>query len=1094
MPVRRVSLTASGSDIADVLGGAQTGDVIVVPEGVHDVARATLLGVDLIGEGDPDRVVIRSRIAVRGTCRISNLTLEAPAYSNALQVAQPQARAELHTVTVIGEPSGKYPGVWCSDGAVLMNRTAVNAEYEARGLVVEAKGELHAWASSLPSLRVEGGRAALHDAEAISIFASDRARVDADGTLTLRAAEGKRNMVVRGESVVSIERLVSVARVHEALFEDSVLTVGEVHCEPRGVLEVWHSGFAKVTLPDVGARATEKDAEGNLVHRQPAEILWKAGEPFSEVSPLLKQGDTVLLEAGEYDLGLRPLETHFRGAGAGETIVEASLTSAQGWDMSLSDLTLRAMSEHNAIQIEQEAEIALENVAVEAEGTEAYPGVYAGAGVLTMTNCDVHCASDATGVCATNGASLVAVGTYMRDLVVATGARATLTGGGAGRICAMSGGEVVSDSVITMTGPLNPTLTLEAREGGSVRLERLEVADDVPIEVFASAATIHVADVDADDDADVRITSEENADVVFGEWEAVHENVQVPAGADDEHVTHGEQLPVERVEDPLAAIDRLTGLTSVKEQIRSFVRKAKFNQLLKDQGRPVNDAAMHSMFLGNPGTGKTTVAKLLGEALFEAGAIRRPDVLRVGRRDLVSDNLGGSAKLTGGVLERARGGILFIDEAYDLYQRANNEFAEEAVTAILDFMDENRDDIMVVFAGYGDRMQDLLRMNPGLPSRVPHRFHFDDYTPDEAAEIGFRVLERDGYVVDEALYRRAISSYYRQANDGSNARWVRNLNEKLFAALADRVVTELEANPERAAEIDTRAITNEEILAVTSSGGHDQEAVESILAELDALTGLQAVKDWVRDLIAQAQVDRDLREIDPHIERPMYHMIFTGRPGTGKTTVAKIVARLFHALGLLPTPTVKLTDRAKLVGQFIGDTESNTTRAIDEAIGGVLFIDEAYQLYRPDSPRDYGVLALETLVPRLTEDKDRLVTILAGYSDAMAEMLENANEGLPSRFPLRIEFPDYSPEEVATIVVARLGRTWEFDEEAMSRRVVEIYSRLPQTERTNGRWAEHFAAEVKTAQARYLTANHIRGEQMRVIPDDVIGALGGALG
>ncbi|MGO2669242.1 MAG: hypothetical protein ACTH9L_10425, partial [Microbacterium gubbeenense] len=336
-----------------MLGASRSGDVVVMPEGVHELAHTALIGIDLVGEGDPAKVVLRACIEARETTRMSNLTLEAPNYSNALQVTTPSGRAELHTVTVRAEPSGKYPGVWASDGAVLMSQTSVVSEYDARGVVIEKAAELHAWTSTLPCLRVEGGRASLHDVETQTIFAGSAARVDADGTLTVRLPDGKRSIVATAESVVTIEHLVSIASVHEALFEDSVLTLGAVTCEPPGTIEVIHSGFAKVTVPERGARTTERDADGNAVARPAKELVWHAGESFDDLRPLLMKGDTVVLEAGEYDLGTLPLETHFRGAGAHATRVRASFSAAEGMNMTLSDLALQAPDGQNAFNIGQ---------------------------------------------------------------------------------------------------------------------------------------------------------------------------------------------------------------------------------------------------------------------------------------------------------------------------------------------------------------------------------------------------------------------------------------------------------------------------------------------------------------------------------------------------------------------------------------------------------------------------------------------------------------------------------------------------------------------------------------------------------------------
>lgn len=220
-------------------------------------------------------------------------------------------------------------------------------------------------------------------------------------------------------------------------------------------------------------------------------------------------------------------------------------------------------------------------------------------------------------------------------------------------------------------------------------------------------------------------------------------------------------------------------------------------------------------------------------------------------------------------------------------------------------------------------------MNPGIKSRVPNRFDFDDYAPQDVAEIGYLELLRDDYVVDGELYRRVVAAKYARSADKSNGRWVRNFNQELIRQMAQRVV----ASPVGSSD-DLAWIADEDVYRVVGRAPErGEEELEETLGQLDALVGLAPVKDWVRKLVTRAGVDQQRLELDGSLSRPTYHMVFAGSPGTGKTTVARIVARLFHHLGILETPTVKMVDRAGLVGRHIGETEVNTTRVIDEAMG-----------------------------------------------------------------------------------------------------------------------------------------------------------------
>src|SRR5699024_1871196 len=242
-------------------------------------------------------------------------------------------------------------------------------------------------------------------------------------------------------------------------------------------------------------------------------------------------------------------------------------------------------------------------------------------------------------------------------------------------------------------------------------------------------------------------------------------------------------------------------------------------------------------------------------------------------------------------------------------------------------------------------------------------------------------------------------------------------------------------------------------------------------------------------LVNRVSMDRQLLELDGSAQRPSYHMVFSGNPGTGKTTVADIVAKLLHHLGVLAQPQVKVVERSSLVGRWIGHTEQLTTAAVDEAMGGVLFVDEAYQLTVEGSPNDFGSLAVETLMTRLENDRDRFVAIFAGYTDRMEEFL-GANPGLRSRIPLVIEFPDFTPQEVGRIVSLILAQRWEVDAELVEQVTAETYEGLPEKERSNGRWARNFAERLESLHSDHVVEHGITGEAVRRIDPTVIRAAG----
>ena len=214
-------------------------------------------------------------------------------------------------------------------------------------------------------------------------------------------------------------------------------------------------------------------------------------------------------------------------------------------------------------------------------------------------------------------------------------------------------------------------------------------------------------------------------------------------------------------------------------------------------------------------------------------------------------------------------------------------------------------------------------------------------------------------------------------------------------------------------------------------GYEDTPTLESAIAELDALVGLEPVKQQVHEIAAQLQVARMRDRQGLASQPPVRHFVFTGPPGTGKTTVARIIGRIFAALGLLVRPEVIEAHRADLVGEHLGSTAIKTNKLVDSALGGVLFIDEAYALHNEaySGGDAFGSEAVATLLKRAEDDRDRLVVVLAGYPQDMDRLLRS-NPGLASRFSTRITFPSYGAEElvrIARVIATQAGDSFAPD-------------------------------------------------------------------
>jgi hypothetical protein len=257
------------------------------------------------------------------------------------------------------------------------------------------------------------------------------------------------------------------------------------------------------------------------------------------------------------------------------------------------------------------------------------------------------------------------------------------------------------------------------------------------------------------------------------------------------------------IEKCVAELHALVGLTSVKGEVETLTNLARIFSLRKKRGLPVPDVSFHMIFSGNPGTGKTTVARIVAKIYGCLGLLTIGQLVEVDRSGLVGGFVGQTATKTKKVIDQAKGGILFIDEAYALAKESENDFGSEAIEVILKSMEDLRDDLVVIAAGYTDRMAKFLGSNPGLRSRFPKVIVFPDYSIEEMEEIFRRESERSSYQIDDragpALRGALDRLWQKRGSDFANARDVRNLFERVVSMQADRV--------SRSARITTKALT-----------------------------------------------------------------------------------------------------------------------------------------------------------------------------------------------------------------------------------------------------------------------------------------------
>ena len=474
----------------------------------------------------------------------------------------------------------------------------------------------------------------------------------------------------------------------------------------------------------------------------------------------------------------------------------------------------------------------------------------------------------------------------------------------------------------------------------------------------------------------------------------------------------------------LKKFDGMVGLESVKKEVTSL---AAFLTLQIKRGETNTFQGKHYVFTGNPGTGKTTVARIMADVFKTLGVLSRGQLVEADRSKLVAGFSGQTAIKTSAI-----GGVLFIDEAYTLKSNDQDAFGNEAIDTLLKRLEDDRGKFICIVAGYTDQMHDFIDANPGLKSRFTQTIHFEDYNPDELTQIFVNMATGKNFVLDEemraavhrqfeqlygknfvldeemraAVHRQFEQLYLRRDKNFGNAREARRIFDQTVERQSERLVRQMSQPDVQVCDDVADGFQFEDMYKLTvedlpMAQSTSSRPLDEVLAELDDFIGMRSVKNAIRRLAVQSMFIKQRAAMGAgSVQQMTMNFILTGNPGTGKTSIARKMGEVLQAMEVLPTSNVIEASRATLVGKYMGETPKIVNAMCDKAMGGILFIDEAYTL--SDQNDQYGKEAIDTLMKRMEDDRGKFVVIVAGYQNKMEQFLM-MNAGLASRFTYKLQ-------------------------------------------------------------------------------------------
>lgn len=499
---------------------------------------------------------------------------------------------------------------------------------------------------------------------------------------------------------------------------------------------------------------------------------------------------------------------------------------------------------------------------------------------------------------------------------------------------------------------------------------------------------------------------------------------------------------------PVQVESQLVGMEEVYRQMAALEKQKLFNENRLSQNLSPTPINLHAAVMGGKGSGKTSFARVLYDYYMQNGFITEGKlrIVNAAKWEKVWDN----TSLISEAFSEAEKGMLYIENAASMIAqdaRGNKELAAEELIRQLQ---TNTNDTCVVLADTPDRISQLLAIGD-LQTYIGQVYKLPALTMEQMMEIADKECRNRSFILTDSA-KNAIKSYL-SSQPQTNATDMTRLIDLMIANMSIRVMNnthDLFPGPSELSELKAEDVPQIPV-------GKYQVSI----SKLNELVGLKKLKYNIESHLslvrfAQLRIRKGLQATIPPL-----HMIFSGNPGTGKTTVANLLGEIYASLGILKTGEVIMVDRKKLVGQYIGDTEENTKRALQQAHGNILFVDEAYNLVGdPDDKKDFGPKVLDCLLDELSKESTDMIIILAGYPDEMERLLRY-NKGLQSRFPYTFHFEDYTEEELLEIAVLTARNSgYAFSEQALERLKGLIHR---ERERTAGKEQKHFG------NARFIT-------------------------